>query len=1186
MRSFRIQSAFCAFITFLALALLAGIMQRPIFGQETTGGLQGLVKDPSGAVIPGAEVTVTAPTLVGAKVVVTDSAGYYRFANLPPGTYKITVKAQGFDSMERSGLIIEAGHLPSVDLPLKLGSVNTVVSVNALEAPLIDVTTTTTTTTVAQDVIQQVPHGTSFQSVIEFAPGARQEPLMGNTSTYGNGGTSPGNGGNGNAFGFSVGGAADNENSYLVEGQETAEIIGGYSHTNVPFDFIQETEMKNAGVEAQYGGALGGVVNVIMKKGTSNWHGSILTQFENQDMDGSPVAFSRYDPNGVTLPAAANGTPNDPDFQLYQPKKDKTGDFFPGLTLGGPLVGVIPKALADHIGQSIADRIYVFLGLNPQWLTDERVVNWGGTTGKVSFSQNTHTYYSYARVDAAITDKIRVFGSWLNQGQHESGEFLPYADSTTGLYNTSTANTPSDYAHSYSFSAPNITSNFGGDVTLTQHLVSTTRFGYFFENYHDDGIPLPPDVWVFTNSGVGQCPVGVAAPCPTWPAILNESNGYETGALESLTGRNSNKHVQFDEDISWYKSGRWGTHNVKAGYQLNRESNFIYQGNNSPQINISPGGTEFYTIQTTGLSACQAEVTTYGAAYGKYDPTSGDLVGCTGTYGFATVYDIGTAGKAISYNNAFFGQDAWTMKKGVTVSYGLRMEKEYLPAESTIGGANPRPINFGWGDKIEPRIGASWDVFQNGKMKVFGGYGVFNDIMKLNLAISSFGGQHWQNCVYLLNQPDYTAIDPTFDSSGRYCSGTGQANFAGATPPSSTDYPFVENANYRTNEGAASNMKPYRQHETSGGVDYQINPTTAVEARWDRRRLDHAIEDAAIYNPYEGGENFEIVNPGEGVDADWNTYWNFLYGTTGGCTNCGPNPKPARSYDGLELRVNKNLGHNWTGMASYVYSRLRGNYSGLTDSDLADGGGGRISPNNSRAFDEPYFYYTSHGTSANGPLPTDRPNTLSGYGSYSLPWSALHLGNLGKRNSTDIGIFQAAYQGSPVTSYVDVGETYGSGAAGAYFVYPEGRGKWTDVSQNTTSGVITIGNTYARRTSWYTQSDLNFKHTYQIKESQSIVFDATIGNILNQHAITEYNSVIDSNNYGDYIAPGGYNLGTQAATAAGQGPVEALAYSAFEHPYDWKTLVVNSGMTINSTYGKPLGFQLPRTIRLQLHYNF
>ena len=170
-------------------------------------------------------------------------------------------------------------------------------------------TTETTQTNITQDVVQDVPHGRSFQSVIQFAPSARNEPLEGNTGTNGTGGNAPGSTTNGSALGYSVGGASDAENSYLVEGQETANLIGGYSHTNVPFDFIQEVQIKSSGIEAEHGGALGGVVNVIMKKGSNAYHGSLFAQFENDGLDGSPNAYSRYDPNSaLTCPECTRGT--------------------------------------------------------------------------------------------------------------------------------------------------------------------------------------------------------------------------------------------------------------------------------------------------------------------------------------------------------------------------------------------------------------------------------------------------------------------------------------------------------------------------------------------------------------------------------------------------------------------------------------------------------------------------------------------------------------------------------------------------------------------------------------------------------------------------------------------------------------------------------------------------------------
>ena len=257
------------------------------FAQETTGGIVGTVKDPSGASVPNATVSVTAPALVGTKTVQTDSSGNYRFANLPPSSYTLTVTATGFNTEKRT-FILEVGHLPTVDITLEVGKTTSVIEVTGA-APQIDTTTNVTTTNVTEDVIQSIPHGRSFQSVIQFAPAARNEPLMGNNSMggyggNGTGGSSPGSTANGGNFGFSVAGGSDSENSYLVEGQETANLIGGYSHTSVPFDFIQEVEIKNSGIQAEHGGALGGVVNVIMKKGSNNYHGSVFAQFENDEI--------------------------------------------------------------------------------------------------------------------------------------------------------------------------------------------------------------------------------------------------------------------------------------------------------------------------------------------------------------------------------------------------------------------------------------------------------------------------------------------------------------------------------------------------------------------------------------------------------------------------------------------------------------------------------------------------------------------------------------------------------------------------------------------------------------------------------------------------------------------------------------------------------------------------------------
>jgi len=1186
--------ALCPFLlTMLALLAFAG----SVFAQETTGGLQGTVKDPTGAVVAKAHVVINAPSLAGGKAEDTDSAGYYRFANLPPDTYTITVTAKGFKTVKREGIVIEVGHLPSLDIPLEVGGTETVVEVTG-EAPVIDVTTTRTVTNVTEDVLQDVPHGYSFQSVIQFAPSARNEPLQGNTAFggRGTGGTSPGNGANGNAYGFSVGGGADSENSYLVEGQETADLIGGYSHTNVPFDFIQEVQVKSSGIEAEHGGALGGVANVVMKKGTNGLHGSVFTQFENQGLDGSPVAYSRYNPLDTGTKTTWGFI--DPAYQNYQPIKPKTSTVFPGFTIGGPL---------------LKDKIFAFVGFNPEWQDEERKVYDGPTYGTLPFSQNTHTYYTTARVDAVVTQKVRVFGSWLYQYQRQLGENLPRSDSTTNFVNFSSGCfgsasitcagppiPPSAFSHAQGFSAPNTTTNVGADITLTQHLVATTRFGYFFENYHDFGFPQGGSTYFWEDDDIG----GTDALGGALPSSFQYLNGwYSAGQSQNFTVRNASKAIQFDQDVAWFKSGLAGTHNFKFGYQLNRLSNDIFQRWNQPATLVNAG---------FNASTAYGAGTGYGATV-TCPPLIALYGQCQGLDGYITVQDFGTQGKATSFNHSFFIQDAWTLGRGITVNAGLRIEREYLPGEKFTGEITPgvpvgtapaHPIDFGWGKKIAPRIGAAWDVFKNGKMKVFGSYGQFYDQMKLNLAISSFGGQWWQNCVYALNTTNYTSLIPAFNSGNpaRYCVGpldTSEANWLNGVQPAGIS--FIENTNYRTwptscstcsqtQEGVMPNINPYKQHESVFGIDYQLQKNLAFEARWDRRRLDHVIEDSAIYNP-SVGETFVIVNPGQQLDKTFSSFYNWLYPqnplTCSAAMPCPPNNiiPGARAYDGVEFRLTKSTSNHWAGMFAYTYSKFRGNYTGLTSSDLSDGGfGGRNSPNNSRAFDEDYFSWNSMGGSSSGLLPTDRPSTMKGYVYYELGWL--------KKFTSDFGIFQTIYQGSPNTSYADVGYPALGGSPFAP-VDVVNRGKWVNVTQDPTTGAITVGPAGTYRTPWYTQTDFNFQQNYKIGESKAVSFNMTFTNLLNQRAVTALNESINT----DYGQQGITIPGVGCGGPGVVGPCFLVNgpqfYAAAMTPWSLQgnlnsgSLFTGGGpITINSQYGKPFYYQLPRNIRLGVKFTF
>lgn len=1154
--------------TLVFVLLFAALCTTFVVAQETTGGLQGTVKDTSGAVVPNATITIAGSNLVGTKSQTTDSNGYYRFANLPPGNYTLTVSAKGFNSLRRSEISIGVGHLPTLDLALKVGATETVVEVTG-EAPVIDVTTTRTMTNVTPDVLADVPHGRSFQSVIQFAPSARNEPLA--SMAGGTGGSLPGSSGNGLGVGFSIGGAADSENAYLVEGQDTENISGGYSKANVPYQFIQEVQVKTSGIEAEHGGALGGVVNVVMKKGSNQWHGQVFTYWEGDSVDAdNNNTFLQYDPYGT------NNDLIDPSTQLYTGKKDSFRFLQPGVTIGGPI---------------LKDKLWLFAGFAPQLNSLHRTVNFSdpsNAAGVQHFNQDLRQYYGTGRLDYAATQKIRLFASWLYQDSREVGSHLPVADPANSNFTNPSIFTPlGSFSHSIGWSAPNATYNFGGDITVTPKIVSTTRFGYFFENYHDFGWPtqgVNVD-WDTTSTGATD---NLGNPLP---ASLQASAGTTTTPYNaSYTLFNANKHYQFNEDVAFFKSGWGGTHNFKFGYQLNHLTNVISQNGNVPHVILDAGkGLSHGAATQFGGDNCTA-LQDYWISKGF----AANKAPCAGQYGYLTVEDFATilTKPASDWNHAFFAQDAWTIGKGLTINAGIRIEKERLPAPT---GVNVRTIDFSWGDKIAPRLGAAWDPFQNGKMKFFGSYGVVNDVMKLLIAQTSWGAQAFEDCTYALGPNasggfDLSALDATFVNNRACPSGVASqgANWgSGSTPSGLTDLPtgvsLIENVNLRPWEPIAPDVKPYRQHESTFGWDYQVSNTLAFEARWDRRRLDHVIEDASLADP-NAFEIYTIVNPGEGVNKTVDGYASYLQslgesfgspgvafnsdGSFGTCPTCPALPKAIRDYDGIELRLTKSISHHWAGMFSYTWSRLWGNYTGLTTTDQSDGGGtGRNSPDTTRAFDEPFYYFQANGKSTAGPLPTDRPNTFKGYAYYQLPW--------GKRATTTFGIFQTAYQGSPVSSYIDVGLACCGSPIEATYLY--GFGKWADVNTDAAGNFVSLGAPHARRTPWFNQSDFNFVQDFKVNpnhENQVLGFQINVLNLFNQHAITSYYEGMNSIYQG--------TPGLQQFEIFNGASFYQTAMTGYNPTADLST----SGFAKSSWYGQPFSYQRARSLQLSVHFDF
>ena len=1129
-------------LLFAGLVLLSVSLLIPgMFAQETTGGMQGTVKDPSGAVVSGATVDVTSPSLIGKKSATTDSGGYFRFANLPPGTYTLTVTAANFRSYKQEGVTIATGHLPSLDVTLQVGTASETVEVSGA-APIVDVTQSKVQTNITEDVLQNVPKGRSFQSVIQFAPGARSEPLQG---------------------GYQIDGASNSENSYLVEGQETASVFDGHSAVNVPMEFIQEVQVKSSGFEAEYGGALGGVVNVVQKRGSNEWHGSIFNYYQGDAFDSAGNRVLEKDPL-VTANAGGAKRLDQPSI-YYQPKKDHYRIDTPGFELGGYLV---------------KDRLWVFGSFAPEIQNYARTVNFNVTgtapfTGARTFHENINTYYSMARVDFLATQKIRLFGSWSYSYQRGSGTSLPGANSAyfgqsvpnpDTLYNSSSTTSPDNFNGGIGYVAPNVVYNTGADITLTPNLVATTRFGYFYQDYEDRGLPVGiRDIYRDTNYpySTGNAPAPATTKSlngQTLPAQFVASTGFATIGANSATAFDKWKRYSFNQDLAYFKKG-FGTHNFKFGYAFNHGWNNILNGYQTADVYVAYN-VPYGPATSNGLTRCNQIIAQNQATYGA--PGGTINADCQGNWGTVNLRDLGTTGKVGGWNHAFYVQDAWTIGHGVTINAGVRLDKENLPSYDQATGF--RGISFGWGDKVAPRLGASWDVLGTGKFKVYGSFGYFFDIMKYQLPRGSFGGDYWHDCVYALDTPDYTTIIPQRDANGHYCPTGGGATPANGTFPAN-GLRFIENVDYREPANDPNQLgtlgptglvdpalKPMKQHEMVIGADWAIRPTLAFETRYSRKRLDRTIEDAG--NITQDGEIYYITNPGFGVNA-----------VTPNCNGCPPNPKAVRNYDGIEFRLTKRPTGRWFGSLSYTYSRLYGNYSGLTATDVSDGIG-RNGANTDRAFDEPYMSFDANGKVINGPLATDRPNTLKAFAYYRLKYG---------RFETLLGAYQQAYSGTPLSSYISVW-----GAP----VFVAGRGNFVPLTRDPATGNWSAGSPSAKRTPMFTQTDFNFIQEMHVsKSNEKLVagLEANISNIFNQHNVTFINQ--------NMIRTSGLNPAA-CGTAGTNCTAIAAANAGFDYAvlmnkgFDYIGQANTQGRTLNSSYGLPFGWQNPRSMRFKIRFTF
>ncbi len=306
MKRFIVTLFFC--VTCLALSALA---------QVTTGIVAGSVTDQTGAVVPDAPVSITNTATGAARTQNTNSSGDYRFEALPAGTYQVAVKASNFKESVTNAVEVHAATTTTVDVKLQLGSTTEHVDV---EANAIQVQTDNASLgeTVEGQQVRELPlNGRSFVQLTQMQPGVSAANNFDSKNKGLQGGVD-----------FSVNGNATTNNLYLVDGANNNDTGSNRTILIYPsIESIAEFKMLRNSYGAEYGQAAGGVINIVTRSGSNDWHGSVLYSGRNTALN----ARTYFAAQRTAIADAAGET-------LSHDGKDKVNRNDWGYSLGGPVL--------------------------------------------------------------------------------------------------------------------------------------------------------------------------------------------------------------------------------------------------------------------------------------------------------------------------------------------------------------------------------------------------------------------------------------------------------------------------------------------------------------------------------------------------------------------------------------------------------------------------------------------------------------------------------------------------------------------------------------------------------------------------------------------------------------------------------------------------------------------------------
>jgi hypothetical protein len=1117
------------------------------------GSLNGTVVDSTGGAIVGAQTTLIGQQ--GTQTQVTNGSGTFVYQDLIPGTYKLDVEMKGFRRAEVQDVTVNVGRVSAVRVQLEPGSVTSTVEVVST-AVSVDTTSTAVATNLNDDFYQKLPVQRGVAGLFYLAPGV--------VSGGGTGAANP-----------SIGGATGLENLYIADGVSITDTafggLGIYSRvygslgTGINLSFIKEVQIKTGSIQPQYGGATGGVVQIVTKSGGNQYHGAVGGYWQPNEFEAT-----RLNPDNFNL---AN-----PFGRLVH---NSTAD------ISGELGGPVPV---------LKDKLFFFGSFDPTRLESTQhapPLDGIGALGNVSLK--TWSYNYAGKLTFKLNDKNTLEGSVF--GDPSNWNLAPWyllIEAPNGFPNTTSFSKAT-------FGNRDVVARYNGTLSPTWvvNLDLTWQYNHFHETGYDN-----------THSAILDQTQTAAGP-PGGTGILpgvQQGQFYAIGRgfTESTEDDSYGAHISTSKIVNF-----WGQHAFDVGYGYNRPFYDGIRANSGPAI-IPPQANEDGTLPSGqcniigGVTNCPwtGEFSNYlwrllpiAAVAPGVPCLSCPIMNVPGVGPEPVVLALTRAEFHVSPDgfqhfsttgrtHSAYVNDSWTINKYVTLNAGLRWQQERLIGENA---------NYTFTDNWSPALGVTVDPIGDRKNKFWFSFGRYNYNLPLDLAERSLTNE--QDLFNVLLAPDFVTAGtngcvPTVFQGNTYNRCVNLNSFGTVTPivdpahdlnHSANGFPIGIFGSGSSLEAIHTATRLTYEDEYVIGAEHQFSHGVVLSARYMHRSLRRIVEDTGGISPEAAlagvPQQFSITNPhksldiftnpvqvdyvhanglpaacgtgnfnvfpitnslGQAVtDANGNDAACFAQGTdastgqivpvgingcpaTGPCTAAGSSvpdgipdgfADPIHRYWSVVIEANKSFSHNWQLRANYTISKVFGNFEGAFRND-----NGQSDPGISSLFDfTPGNFNLLGAQFLPGILSENRQQVANGYFSYVFDRGMLKNLTLGTGVSVATGTPISEFAAHPV--YNNAGE-----------VPIGGRG-----SQGTTP---TTGHV-----------DFHGDYVMSVTERMHLRFGVDLFNIANTKRILFFNQNLDlgtgtPNN--DFLKPANLTGAPISASTGIQSPFNARVFARLE----------------------------------------